>query len=204
MDKNIWIDLDIFPYMSEGFRLTRTVDNKKSWTVTDVGLRVGGETSQYNAYYFVNNDKLVLNVKNVDLFLNPAQGLLYDVWYMSNKYNYPIPSTGLTSPYPQPGGVDWTFINPQPTKKTFFEFAQTFWLNMINVRNRQISSDGKTGGYPTLDSIYWKYLTSNQDVNIPNDNYTYKTMIDYVTGMGDYWIRLVEQMIPATTLWLSR
>ena len=192
-----------FPYMSEGFKLTRTVDNKKSWTVTDVDLRVGGGTSQYNAYYLVNNDKLVLNVKNVDLFLNPAQGLLYDVWHMSNKYNYPIPSTGLTSPYPQPGGVDWTVINPQPTKKTFFEFAQTFWLNMINVRNRQISSDGKTGGYPTLDSIYWKYLTSNQDVNIPNDNYTYKTMIDYVTGMGDYWIRLVEQMIPATTLWLG-
>jgi hypothetical protein len=26
-------------------------------------------------------------------------------------------------------------------------------------------------------------------------------MIDYVNGMGDYWIRLVEQMIPATTIW---
>jgi hypothetical protein len=26
-------------------------------------------------------------------------------------------------------------------------------------------------------------------------------MIDYVNGLGDYWIRLVEQMIPATTIW---
>lgn len=26
-------------------------------------------------------------------------------------------------------------------------------------------------------------------------------MIDYVNGMGDQWIRLVEQMIPATTIW---
>lgn len=26
-------------------------------------------------------------------------------------------------------------------------------------------------------------------------------MIEYVEGMGDYWIRLVEQMIPATTIW---
>jgi hypothetical protein len=28
-------------------------------------------------------------------------------------------------------------------------------------------------------------------------------MIDYVKGLGDYWIRLVEQMVPATTLWNS-
>jgi hypothetical protein len=26
-------------------------------------------------------------------------------------------------------------------------------------------------------------------------------MIDFVNGMGDYWIRLVEQMVPATTIW---
>ena len=30
---------------------------------------------------------------------------------------------------------------------------------------------------------------------------TYQKMIDYVNGLGDYWIRLVEQMVPATTLW---
>jgi hypothetical protein len=28
-------------------------------------------------------------------------------------------------------------------------------------------------------------------------------MIEYVNGMGDYWIRLVEQMIPASTIWNS-
>jgi hypothetical protein len=26
-------------------------------------------------------------------------------------------------------------------------------------------------------------------------------MIEYVNGLGDYWIRLVEQMIPASTIW---
>ena len=190
-----------FPYIGLGFNLVRLLDNKKSWPVTDVGLRVNAGSANYNAYYYVSDEKLVLNVKNIDLYMNPAQGLLYDVWSMSRKYDYPIPSTGLTSPYPQPGGVDWTFINPQPTKKTFFEFAQTFWVNMINVRNRQFVSDGKTGGYPTLQSIYWKYLLSEQAVNIPNDNFRYQSMIDYVNGMGDQWIRLVEQMIPATTIW---
>jgi hypothetical protein len=72
---------------------------------------------------------------------------------------------------------------------------------MINVRNRQFITDGKTGGYPTLQSIYWKYLESGQAINVPNDNFTYQTMIDYVHGLGDYWIRLIEQMVPATTIW---
>jgi hypothetical protein len=190
-----------FPYMSLGFNIVRNIDNRKSWTVNDVGYRLGTETANYDAYYYTSSDRNIINVKNVDLYLNPAQGLAYDVWYMSNKYDYPIPSTGLTAPYPQAGGVDWTVINPQPNKKTFFEFAQTFWQNMINVRNRFYTSDGKTSGYPTLSSIYWDYLQSELKVNIPNDNFTYRTMIDYVTNLGDYWMRLVEQVIPATTIW---
>jgi hypothetical protein len=97
--------------------------------------------------------------------------------------------------------VDWTTIVPKPKQKTFFEFAQTFWRNMINTRNRQFITDGKTGGYPTLQSIYWNYLESQTLAGIPNDNFTYQTMIDFVNGMCDYWIRLVEQMVPATTIW---
>jgi hypothetical protein len=189
-----------FPNMTLGFDLKRVPDNKKSWGYNDNGLRTSFEGNQ-NAYYYVGDEKLVLNVKNVELFLNPAQGLLYDVWSMSNKYNYPIPSSGLSTPYPTPNGIDWTFINPQPNKKTFFEFAQTFWQKTINVRNRFYTSDGKTSGYPTLQSIYWDYLNSGQAINVPNDNFNYRTMIDYVQGLGDYWVRLVEQMIPATTIW---
>jgi len=68
---------------------------------------------------------------------------------------------------------------------------------MINVRNRQTSN----GGYLTLASLYWKYLNSQQDVNIPSNQYTYQKMIDYTNGIGDYWMRLVEQVIPASTLW---
>jgi hypothetical protein len=109
----------------------------------------------------------------------------------------------MTSPYPTIGGVDWTFINPEPKKKTFFEFAQTFWQNTINVRNRMYITDGHTGGYPTLSSIFWKYLEQEQTIGIPNNQYTYQKLIDYVEGLGPYWMKLVEQMIPATTIWNS-
>jgi hypothetical protein len=200
------------PFTELGYRLTPKIDNNKSWTDTEVGLRSNLDAG-LDALYYVDNEKLVLNVKNVDLFLNPAQGLVYDVWYMSREFNYPIPDEGLNyveptycnpypaTQYPSTGRVDWTEINPKPNNKTFFEFAQTFWKNTINVRNRLYAFDGKTGGYPTLQSIFWKYIQSNETVNIPNNNFNYQNMMEYVNGIGDYWIRLVEQMIPATTIW---
>ena len=201
-----------FPFMNIGYRLTPQIDNNKSWFDTETGLRSNLD-GNLNARYFVEDDKLVLNVKNVDIFMNPAQGILYDVWSMSRQFNYPIPNQGLNyiqpttcnpNPikyYPDRGGVDWTIIVPQPKRKTFFEFAQTFWHNTINVRNRQYSSNGKTGGYPTLDSIFWRYIQSQEIANVPNNNFKYENMIEYVNGMGDYWIRLIEQMVPATTIW---
>ena len=189
-----------FPYMTEGFKLQKIVDNNKSWLEEDNKIRVS-INADYNAYYYVDNEKLVLNVKNVDLFLNPSQGLVYDVWVESRTYDYPFPELGLTVGYPVPGGVDWTYVNPEPKKKTFFEFSQTFWENMINTRNRQYITDGKTGGYPTLQSIWWKYIESEQTVGLPNNKYTYQKLIDYVNGIGPYWMKLVEQMVPATTIW---
>jgi len=44
-------------------------------------------------------------------------------------------------------------------------------------------------------------LDSQNTVNIPSNQYTYQKMIDFTNGIGDYWMRLVEQVIPATTLW---
>ena len=190
------------PYMNLGYNLTLVLDNNKSWSDSNTGLRSNLD-GNYKANYVADNDKLVLNAKNIDLFMNPSQGLLYDVWQMSRLYNYPIPSEGLktTTEYPQRGTVDRTNINPQPDTKTFFEFAQTFLTNTINVRNRQFASDGGTMGYPTLQSIYWKYLESEKNIGVSNDNFNYDTMMEYVHGIGDYWIRLVEQMIPASTIW---
>jgi len=189
-----------FPTMDLGYGLTRTIDNKKSWKKDEVGLRKNTQSSA-PTNYLLENEGQVINVKNMELYLNMGQGITYDIWEMSSRYNYPIPNSGLTAPYPSPGLNDWTVINPRPNQKTFFEFAQTFYNNLINVRNRQTISDGKTGGYPALQSIFWKYLQTDQVLNIPNNKFTYQKMIDFTLGLGDYWIRLVEQFVPATTIW---
>jgi hypothetical protein len=185
-----------FPSITLGYGLTRTIDNKKSWSNDEIGIRKNTQTN-----YIIENEGQAVNVKNMELYLNMGQGITYDIWEQSSKFNYPIPNTGLTNPYPSPGLNDWTIINPKPNQKTFFEFAQTFYNNLINVRNRQYISDGKTGGYPTLQSLFWKYLQSDQTLNIPTNNFTYQKMIDFTLGLGDYWIKLVQQFVPATTIW---
>jgi hypothetical protein len=193
-----------FPYLGAGFELQKTIDNKKSW-IDDNDLRKNS-SGNFDAYYQVPNDKLVLNVKNVDLFLNPSQALTYDVWYLSNTKNYPIPYSGITKlPETENPAIfenfDSTVISPKPQVKDFFEFKETFWNNMINVRHRQQASDGKTGGYPTLQNIYYKYLTMYEDIGIENNNFSYSVMTKYINGIGNFWIRLVEQFIPASTIW---
>ena len=58
----------------------------------------------------------------------------------------------------------------------------------------------KTGGYPTLQSIYLDYLKTSCG---ENNKYTYEKMLGYSQALGDYWIKIIEQMVPSTTLWTS-
>jgi hypothetical protein len=69
-----------FPYMDFGYKLRRVSDNKKSWVDTNPTLRTSFEGG-FNAYYNIGEECLALNVKNVDIMMNPAQGLAYDVWF---------------------------------------------------------------------------------------------------------------------------
>ena len=117
------------------------------------------------------------------------------------KYSCPFGPNALSSPYPGVGGPDWTEIVADASKLSFFEFAQKFWTVLINVKNRLTIDDGHAGGYPTLLSIYLDYLKSDQTCGIPSNQYTYEKMVAYVENMGDYWVRLLEQLVPSTTIW---
>lgn len=187
-----------FPYMNLGYNLKYCIDNKKSWQPPIIR---SSTESGFNAYYIVQSDKFVINTKNVDLFINPSQALLYDVWYMSRNFNYPIPNSGLTPTYPSLNSYDWSFINPQANKKNFFDFQLDFIRSTINVRDRWFESDGKTSGYSTLLSIYFNFLYSQQNANVTNYGFEYSKLIEYAQGFGPSWVRLVEQFIPASTIW---
>ena len=190
-----------FPYMHMGFGLKSVVDDKKSWATTDTFGEIDRNyTFENNRYagYHTHNEKFILNVKNVDIFLNVGQGLVYDVWQQSVLSGCPFSGGPLPLPFPQKGGVDDTVSLINGKNYSFKDFVHTFWSTFINVKNRQTIDDGKTGGYPLLQILYLDYL---EQVCGENNQYTYTKMIDYAQSLGTYWIRIIEQLVPATTLW---
>ena len=190
-----------FPLMNYGYGLTKEIDDKKSWLKIDED----NEIREYNfnnerfAFYQTFDERLVLNVKNVDLFLNIGQGLAYDVWQQSVLSGCPF-SGGVLDPsvYSSRGGNDSTHPEIDAADFSFKKFVEGFWKVYINVKNRMTIDDGKTGGYPNLQQIYINYLAQHCG---SNNQYTYQKMIDYSLALGDYWIKLIEQLLPATTLW---
>ena len=189
-----------FPYMKFGFDLTPEVDDKKSWVKIDSR----NEDREYNfegirhASYHTHDERYVINVKNVDAFLNVGQALSYDFWQQSVLSGCPFSGGPLPLPYPQKGGVDETVTLINGKDYSFKKFTNKFWKTFINVRNRQTIDDGKTGGYPLLQQLYLDYLAQSCG---ENNKYTYQKMVDYAQSLGTYWIRLIEQLVPATTLW---
>jgi len=193
-----------FPSMMDGFDITRTVDNKKSW----VEEKDTFQTRYYSlrdrgTKYFTDDERLVMNVKNVELFMNVGQGLEWDVWNYSRKYGCPFGLTALISPpYPGLGGIDDTEVKINASTMSFFEFASQFYKILINVKNRLTIDDAKGGGYPTLQNVYDDYINNYLvTCGVKSSQYTYQKMINYCEKIGDYWVRLMEQFIPATTIW---
>ena len=81
-------------FRKAGFILERTVDNKKSWIQA-------GETHRrhpLSPIYYQADSKLVLNTKEVDVALDAAQGIEFDV-YEYIKQDWMANSTGATLPY---------------------------------------------------------------------------------------------------------
>tara|TARA_R110001583_G_scaffold175636_1_gene330263 strand:- start:260 stop:3763 length:3504 start_codon:yes stop_codon:yes gene_type:complete len=190
-----------FPYMKHmGFGLKAVVDDKKSWVKIDRRNedRVYSFEDVRYADYHVHDERYILNVKNVDIFLNVGQALVYDVWQQSVLSGCPFSGGPLPLPYPQKGGVDDTVTLLNAKNYSFKEFVNTFWRTFINVRNRQTIDDGKTGGYPLLQKLYIDYLSQMCG---ENNQYTYTKMVDYAQSLGTYWIRIIEQLVPVTTLW---
>ena len=189
------------PHMSFGFGLTRVIDDKKSWVNLEPGIQTRDYTfNNRDAYYQTSDERLVLNVKNVELSLNIGQALAYDVWQQSVHSDCLFSGGTLPSPYPSSGVWDSTNPKINAKKYDFKTFHKYFWRLFVDAKNRMTINDGKTGGYPVLQKMYLDYLKDNCG---ENNKYTYQKMVEYSQAMGDYWIKLVEQMVPATTLWTS-
>ena len=94
--------------------------------------------------------------------------------------------------------IDLSTIIPINSATTFNEFIELVQTQLIDVKNRQTISD-----YATLRYVLDKYLGLCGTNNCYNDGnqYSYSSLNDFVGLLGDYWMDLVEQFVPATTIW---
>ena len=85
------------------------------------------------------------------------------------------------------------------TIDTVKEFSSTLSSELIDVKNRKTLN-----GYPTLRMLYDRYNTRSEEFcDNSSSKYDYFDMDKFGQTVGNYWIDLIEQVVPATTIWGS-
>ena len=204
---------DVFITKCPGFELERVVDNKKSWVVEDSKTDRDFELSMRETEYDINHHKLAINTKEVDLDVCPANAIETDVWcYIKDNESILNCSTGTTSAtsatticegcltgYCGDIGLN---INTLLTTEisaitTVKEFDAVLTTELIDVKSRKVIS-----AYPTLRVLYERYRNGFQ-ANPSSSAFDYYKIDKFVKLVGDYWVDLIEQVIPSTTIWGS-
>jgi hypothetical protein len=176
--------LDVF--RMAGFNLSSTVDNKKSWIQTGATTRIHYDTPQY----YQKDSKLVINTKEVDIALDMARGIEYDVYDYIKNVDFPANNSGYTLPYSYVNisldytGTSNTFQLPTPYDKTqgYFEVRYNgILLNAPRIFNPPYGygSDippigmGNLTAEEVLDPEYLSadYSVSGNSFTILNGNY---------------------------------
>ena len=96
--------------------------------------------------------------------------------------------------------IDFNSLLTEPitnatTNEKFDNFLTT---ELIDVKNRKTLS-----GYPTIRALYDRYMDSTLYTGVKSSAYDYSKMDGIANMVGTYWVDIVEQVIPATTIWGS-
>lgn len=238
-------ETNIFVTNAPGFEIERIRDNKKSWVKNDTLTNRNFKITNYagldvirQTNYDVEDERLVLNSKEIDLDISLASAIETDVWcYIVDN---PCILTGITTCNPcgdclyksfqdnecfefmdgnpyifmdgtysgsvytniccGDNGLDFNSLLTQPlsavTVVEDFEYLLT--SELIDVKNRQTIS-----GYPTLRALYDRYLNSLDFCGTKSSAFDYLTIDQFANLVGDYWVDIIEQVIPSTTIWGS-
>lgn len=239
------VDTDtIFVSKSPGFNLTRVIDNKKSWSDTSSNNRIFniGNSDKLNQIrqtdYNITDERLIINSKEIDLDINMASAVEYDVWCYLNDNPCLLSGETLCDPCVDYGikefqddwcfnfqdgedyiyqdgftgygyfksvccgdnKIDFDLLTTTSLSKieTFAKFKEIITSELIDVKNRQTISQ-----YATLKALYERYLDSSSYCDTISAKFDYYTMEQFANLIGDYWVDLIEQVVPATTIWGS-
>lgn len=227
---------------SPGFNLSRVRDNKKSWVSTSTPTNrefLISKTNDTNPIrqtdYNLNDERLVINTKEIDLNVNIASAIENDVW--SYIVDNPCLLTGVTTcdpcticdnktfqdgpclsfqdeyPYEYQDGsstgnqkccgdnkleISNLLTSSLSAVTTIEGFENLLISELIDVKNRKTISS-----YPTLRALYDRYMHSSDYCDTNSSKFDYNTIDSFSNLIGDYWVDIIEQVIPATTIWGS-
>jgi len=187
------------PFLDEEcpkFELKRVIDNKKSWVE-----KTEFEVRQFNldrreTSYSINEEKLSINTKEVDLRINPSQAIETDV-FNSIRENPCLlaPATGCTSGDTHEC-VDLTPLITVPLTELIDDNEL---LNMlIDAKSRKTIR-----AYPTIDLLFYRYKNAQEHCGLNLNNIDENSLDQFINLIGTYWSDLIEQLVPATTIWGS-
>jgi hypothetical protein len=96
--------------------------------------------------------------------------------------------------------IDLNNLLTQPLSAitTVEDFEYFISSELIDAKNRNTIS-----AYPTLRLLYDRYMNSRDYCAQASSAFDYFSMNQFANLIGNYWVDLVEQVIPATTLWGS-
>lgn len=162
------------------YDLNKYIDNKKSWIYTGGTSERIFEFPMRDTKYELTHSELLINSKEIDAFLAGDRVFDYGIYKYFKKDNLQLNISGTTTTI-------------YPNKITFNEYLRQVVDNFINVKNRKVIHK-----YPSLSKIYYDYLdlTNTEGVN----QMTYKLALQFLSKFDTYWVKLVEQFVPATAI----
>lgn len=94
--------------------------------------------------------------------------------------------------------VDYSALLTQPISAiTVVEDFEFFIASeLIDAKDRKTLS-----AYPTLRGLYDRYLNSSGYCSNISSAFSYKSVDQFAGLVGNYWVDIIEQVVPATTIW---
>ena len=151
-------------------------DNFRTLPGLDYGFKIEGSIDNKKASVVIDDDssKLILNRKNINIYLSPSQTIDYDVYRRSRNNSK-------------------TFGNLTPqTGVTFEEFLISSLSKIITNSNSIKFSKSYSG----LTNVFYDYTT-----NTGFTPYNFTSVNEFINKMSPSWLKVVEQFVPSTTLW---
>ena len=144
----------------------------------DTGFDIINEIDNKKSHPTDDGSAFLLNRKNISINLSSAQAVDYDIYRKSRELNLSFGSTTLT---PQTG-------------VTFAEFLDKTLSQQI----KNSHSVKYKKNYIILEDIYRDYVSNTNftPYNLPSIN-------EFINKMSPYWTQVLDQFIPATTLWMG-